>query len=313
MKPFIKAAFAASMLITPAAISSAAYASEPAPALAYEPWPGEELEAETRENIDAYLASLTPLWGEVELKSANATLNIPQSHYFLAAEDAQSVLEEAWGNPPDDKVLGMIFPAGQSPLDQGVWGATVSYIDDGYVSDKDAQKIDYDKMMRDLQKQQVNDNEWRAENGYEPIDMIGWAETPSYNPDSHKLYWAKEMKFGEAESNTLNYDIRALGRRGTLVISFIASMEQLDKIRQTTPAVLEMAHFNPGATYGDYQPGVDKKAAYGIAGLIGGAAIAKKTGLLTAILLFGKKFIVFIIAGLVALGGAVMRFFTGNK
>lgn len=309
MKPFLSAAAAAGAFVC----ASFANASEPAPTLVYKPWPGEELDAETRANIDAYLASLSPLQGDVELKQAKATLDIPETHYFLDAEDANSVLEDAWGNPPGEGVLGMIFPAGSSPLDQDVWGATISYSDDGYVTDEDAGKIDYADMMRDIKKAQTDGNKWRVENGYEPIEIIGWAETPSYDPETRKLYWAKELKFGEAETHTLNYDIRALGRKGALVISFIASINSLDDIRRSTPAVLEMTQFNPGSTYADYQPGVDKKAAYGIAGLIGGAAIAKKTGLLAAIVLFGKKFIVLILAGLVALAGAAKQFFSGNR
>ncbi len=292
---------------------SIAQASEPAPALIYHPYPGEELDAEQSADIDAYLASLSPLQGEIALVGPKATLNIPSSHYFLDSQDARSVLEEGWGNPPDETVLGMIFPAGASPLDSAAWGATINYSDDGYVTDEDANDIDYSEMMRDLQKSQIEVNAWRTENEYEPVEIIGWAESPAYNPDTHKLFWAKELKFGAAEQNTLNYDIRILGRSGALVIGFVASMDQLAEIRQATPTVLEMAQFNLGSTYAEYQPGIDKKAAYGIAGLIGGAAIAKKTGLLAALLIFGKKFIVIIIAGLAAAAGAVKRFFGGGR
>ena len=305
MRTIITAAAAAILL----ASQSTALASEPAPALIYKPDPGEELDAETLANINNFLIALTPQQGDVALKGAEATINIPSTHYFLDSEDAQSILVDAWGNPPDPEILGMIFPAGSTPLNVGSWGATVYFSDDGYVSDEDAHKIDYDDMMKDLKKGQKRNNKWREENGYEPVDIIGWAETPFYNDETKKMFWAKELKFGEAELNTLNYDIRVLGRKGTLVISFIATMNELPDIRDDAPAVLEMAHFNPGATYADYQPGVDKKAAYGIAGLVGGGLLLKKTGLLAGLLLFGKKFIVIILAGLVAAFGAVKRFF----
>lgn len=291
---------------------SIAMAASEAPPLKYTPWPGEELDAETRENINAYLDSLTPLYGEIALNKANAKLNVSSTYYFLDAKDAQSVLQDAWGNPPDNQILGMIFPAGASPLDMGVWGATIHFSGDGYVSDEDAHAIDYDELLADIQVSQTEDNKWRTRNGYEPIEIIGWAETPSYNAETHKLYWAKEMRFGEEDYHTLNYDIRVLGRRGALVMSFIATMDELGDIRKAAPAVLEMAHFEPGATYAEYQPGVDKKAAYGIAGLIGGAALAKKTGLLAALILFGKKFIFFIVAGLIAALGAAKRLLFGG-
>lgn len=289
------------------------FAAEPATALVYTPWPGDELTAEERQNINTFLAGLSPQQGSIDLKKAKASLDVPATHYFLNAADARAVLEDAWGNPPDDQVLGMIFPAGVSPLDYGVWGATIYFSDDGYVSDDDAVGIDYDDLLRDIQKSQRDNNKWREKNGYAPIEVVGWAETPSYNPQTHKLYWAKELDFGEAESNTLNYDIRVLGRRGALVISFIATMNELEAVRRSTPSVLQMAQFDAGSTYADYQPGIDKKAAYGIAGLIAGAAIAKKTGLLAALLIFGKKFIVVILAGLAAMFGAVKKFFSGGR
>ena len=296
-----------------AAYPSLATASKPAPALVYHPTSGNEPDEETRANIEEFVASLSPLQGAVTLKGAKATLEVPATHYFLGPDDARAVLVDAWDNPPDESILGMIFPIEHSPIDNETWGATISFNDDGYVSDDDANNIDYDEMMRDMQSSQQENNAWRKENGYAPIKMIGWAESPTYNPDTHKLYWAKEMKFGEMDDNTLNYDIRVLGRSGTLVISFIASMDQIAAVRQSAPTVLEMAEFKTGSTYADYRPGIDKKAAYGIAGLIGGAVIAKKTGLLMALLLFGKKFIVIILAGVAGAFGAVKRFFTGRE
>jgi len=302
--------FGATIALAMTITAHAALASEPAPALVYEPQTGDEYSEEQIANINAYLADLTPLQGDVKLSSAHATLTIPSTHYYLDRDDAQSVLTDVWGNPPDNEVLGMIFPVGVTPLSVDGWGATVYYNNDGYVSDEDAGKIDYDDLFDDIKSPQDENNQWRSDNGYPPINMIGWAETPSYNAETKKLFWAKEMQFGEETVNTLNYDIRVLGRKGTLIISFISTMKELPDIRQSAPAVLEMAQFDPGSTYADFQPGVDKVAAYGLAGLIGGAVIAKKTGLLAGLLLIGKKLIVFVLAGIAAAFGAVKRFFT---
>ena len=260
--------------------------------------------------IESFVAELKPRSGRIDINSANATLNMSDRYYFLGAKDARRVLEEGWNNPPDESVLGMILPAGATPFDEGAWAATISYEADGYVSDEDAAEIDYDGLLSEIQASAHNENKWRTQNGYEAIDIIGWADEPTYNPATHKMYWAKELKFGESAVNTLNYDIRVLGRRGVLVIGFIADMADLQEIKHSAPAILKMASFKDGAAYADYQPGRDKKAAYGLAGLVAGAAIAKKTGLIAAVLLFGKKFIVLIFAGLAAMAGGVKRFFS---
>lgn len=283
-----------------------------ASALVFVPGDDEDIDGETLARINDFLSALTPRTGSIPIRSANATLDVPTTHYFLDGPDARRVLEEAWGNPPAENTLGMIFPAGLTPFDDAVWGATVNYTADGYVSDEEASKINYDKLLGDLQRSTREANDWRTENGYETIDLVGWAEPPSYNAQTHKLYWAKELAFGNTDANTLNYDIRVLGRRGVLELQFVAGMNQLAEIRDTAPAVLQMANFNSGATYAEYQPGVDKKAAYGIAGLVGGAALAKKLGLFGLVLAFGKKFIVLILAGLAGLAGAARRMFGGG-
>ena len=37
----------------------------------------------------------------------------------------------------------------------------------------------------------------------------------------------EQIKFGDTEENTLNYNIRVLGRKGVLVLNFIAGMESI--------------------------------------------------------------------------------------
>ena len=57
--------------------------------------------------------------------------------------------------------------------------------------------------------------------------------------------------------------IRILGRKGVLVLNFIAGMPELEEIKQNRDAVLEIASFNPGYRYEEF----DKVAAYGLAAL----------------------------------------------
>jgi len=292
-------------------IAAAIFAAAAPLAYAQEALPDDQAEnaAAAQKWAEDFLARLDHINGEVKIGAAKATLNVPDDYYFLDAEDARAVLEEAWGNPPDEATLGMLVPAGMTPLDAGAWAAILTYDEDGYVSDQDATTIDYDDLMLGMKSDTIESNKWREENGYGSIELAGWAEPPSYNAETHKLFWAKELTFGGAETNTLNYDIRVLGRRGVLVVRFVADMASLPEIKAATPEVLDMASFDAGSRYADYQKGVDKIAGYGIAGLIAGGAIAKKTGLLAAILLFGKKFIAIIIAGLAGAAAWLKRRF----
>jgi uncharacterized membrane-anchored protein len=168
---------------------------------------------------EEFVASLEVRTGRVVLGNDLATLDLPDLLVFLDGENTQRLLVDGWGNPPDDVLpLGMILPAGISPLADESWGVTVEYEDSGYVSDEDAADIDYGDMLKDMQADMHEANIWREENGYEPVQLVGWAAEPRYDAEGKKLHWAKELKFGDSETNTLNYNIRVLGRKGVLVL-----------------------------------------------------------------------------------------------
>ena len=241
-------------------------------------------------SADEFVASLNFQHGRIVLGNDLATLNLPDSLVFLDSENAQRLLVDGWGNPPDDvPPLGMIVPAGISPLAEESWGVTVEYEDSGYVSDEDAADIDYGDMLEDMQADMREANTWRAENGYEPVELVGWAAEPRYDAEGKKLHWAKELKFGDSDINTLNYNIRVLGRKGVLVLNFVANMDQLPEIEASVPAVLAATEFNPGQRYAEFNPDLDTVAAYGLGALVAGK-VAAKTGLLAMLLVLLKKF-----------------------
>jgi uncharacterized membrane-anchored protein len=253
----------------------------------------------------AFLASLSPQRGSVVLPAAGARLELPESLYFLSAADARRVLEEAWGNPPDEGVLGMLFPSGFTPLDEAAWGVVVTYVEDGWVDDGDAAGIDYDALLDEMRADTAAANDARAEAGFPTVELVGWAAPPHYDAAGHKLHWAKELKFGGTGENTLNYAIRVLGRRGVLELNFVASMSQLPAITERLPEVLAAATFADGAAYDDFDPDLDTVAGYGIGALVAGK-VAAKFGLFAAAALFLKKFGAIAIAG-VAAGIAWLR------
>lgn len=242
--------------------------------------------------------SLDRKTGTLTLPNGVATLKVPDNFYYLNPADTEKVLVQVWGNPPGPKKQGMLFPTGMTPFDHDAWGVTIDYTEEGYVSDKDADKINYDDMLQEMQAGEKEINTERARQGFEPIQLVGWAAKPYYDKSAHKLHWAKELKFGTQEVNTLNYNIRVLGRKGFLVLNFIAGMDQKALIDNQINSVLAMAEFNSGYRYDEFNPDIDTLAAYGIGGLVAGKVIAK-TGLLVAALVFLKKFWI-----LLAVGGA---------
>ena len=267
---------------------------------------------------EQYIVEARNLWnsldrqqGVITLPNGVATLTVPESFYYLSPDDAETVLVKVWDNPPGagQDSLGMLFPSESTPFDEDSWAVTVEYEEDGYVSDENADELDYDELLSQMKDSTSESSKQRIEQGYEPIELIGWASKPFYDKESHKLHWAKEIKFGAQATNTLNYKIRVLGRKGVLVLNFIAGMDQKEVVDSNLETVLALAEFNQGSRYRDFDPSIDKVAVYGIGALVAGNIIVK-TGLLAAALIFLKKFGVLVVIGI---GALIKKSFRSKK
>ncbi len=251
--------------------------------------------------------------GKIPLGTDLASLSLPAGYRFLDGTQAEKVITELWGNPsPRNKPLGLILPPDNDLISEDSWAVIVTYTDEGHVEDGDANSINYDEMLKDMQKASAEENAERTKQGFGAVEIIGWAERPRYEAASHKLYWAKNLKFVEGETNTLNYDVRALGRTGVLSMNAVASMKDLAKVQANMKDVIGFVEFNKGKRYEDFDSSVDKVAAYGLGALIAGTAAAKVglfKGLLVA-LLAAKKLV---IVGLVALGALLKKLFSGKS
>ncbi|UVK54758.1 DUF2167 domain-containing protein [Mesorhizobium sp. AR02] len=257
----------------------------------------------------AFLDKIDPKIGAVDL-AEGVHLNLGDKFYFLDKKDTVSVLTEAWGNPPNSAsdAVGMIFPAKYDPLAEGNWGIELRWEKIGYVDDGDAASIDYDELLKSMQSDTLSGNDQRVKDGYPPITLIGWASPPVYDAVNKRLHWAKELKFGNDATHTLNYDVRFLGREGVFVMSYIATVEQLPEIKQSLDGVLGIADFTAGKKYSDFIPSTDTVAAVGIGGLIAGK-LAAKAGLIAVALIALKKFGLILLVPLAGL----WRFIRGKK
>ena len=265
--------------------------------------------ANTRQIADA----LSYRQGEIVLGSSLAKVNVPADFRYLGPDDAQTVLTKIWGNPPtDSKPLGMLLRADANPSEPNTWAVIIHYEESGYVKDDDAHEINYTELLKQIQAGAKEENRMRAKQGYPAVDIVGWAAPPRYDAAAKKLYWAKEVRFaGEAE-NTLNYNIRMLGRRGVLVLTAVASIAQLGEIEKATPAILSMVEFQPGNRYADFNPATDKTATYGLAALVAGGVLAKGGffKMLFAGALAAKKLV---IVGLIGLAALVKKLYFAKK
>jgi len=263
-----------------------------------------------QQDPQAIANSLVMQEGTVPLGNNLAAVHLTPAFRYLSPADTKKVLVDLWGNPPDSvgDIMGAIVPAGVSILSAESWLIIVSYDDSGHVDDADAAGIDYADLLSEMQQSTRENSEERVKQGYEKLELVGWAEAPHYDSQAKKIYWAKQLKFGDAPPpDTLNYNIRVLGRTGFLDLTAVASMSQLPMINQRVNEILDMVSFNPGNLYADFDASSDHTAEYGIAGLIAGGVLAKAGffKVLLAALAGGWKFIA---AGVVVLGGVISKF-----
>lgn len=232
---------------------------------------------------------------------------LPEGFYALGAADAQYVIQTVWNNPPDSTILGLILKGGTTPTDEHSWAVVLQYDPLGFVADTDAATIDYDALLADMKAGTAAENEERIKAGFPTIEIVGCAAPPHYDPVERKLHWAKRVRFQGDPNDTLNYNIRVLGRKGVMVANFVAGMDMLADVQASVPQVLGMIRFTDGNRYSDYVPGMDTVAAVGIGGLIAGK-LAAKAGFLVLLLAFLKKGTVLLILPLIWIG----RWFKGR-
>lgn len=267
------------------------------------------IDAKLPPDAKAFLRALHPQSGDVRIDAARAVLHLGDRYYYLPAEEAKRVLIQVWGNPPEavSDVLGMVMQRGASPFDDA-WGAVITYRGTGYVSDADASDQDYDAVLESMKQGEAEDNARRKAAGFATLSLVGWAQSPSYDPVAHSLIWARELESGDSKVHGLNYDVRLLGRSGVLSLNMVSSMPALAQVRAAAASFGKSVDFEAGARYADYDASTDRAAEYGLAGLVGGGAavaVAKKVGLLAVLAKFWKL----IAFGAVAAGGSVAAFF----
>lgn len=262
--------------------------------------------------------NVTPGPAKIKLGDMLANLELPAKYAFVNKDVTEKFLKEQGSSP--EGILGMIVPADEK---DGNFFVVCRFEDVGYVNDDDAEKINANEILNSYKEGSKDQNEERKELNLPPIFVGGWAEAPHYKKDSHQVIWGIEIKDEERDGAPvmdINYNTRILGRRGVLSLNLVTAPQDLVANKAKVAKLLDSTTFIRTQTYADYVPGRDKKAEYGLAGLIlgGGAmAAAAKFGIFGAmgkwilgLVLVFKKFAIVAIAGI---GALIAKFFGGKK
>lgn len=224
---------------------------------------------------------------------SQAEISIPEGFRFLTGSEASKLIE-AMGNLSSKEEVGLIGTGDLS------WFVVFFFDDVGFVKDDEKDELDADKMAESMREGLTQSNEVRKERGMTELHFDGWAIPPRYNAQSKQLEWAQRLR--SIEGVSVNYNTRVLGRRGVMRVILVCDPELLDATLPGYGALMGGFKFQQGEDYASYRDG-DKIAEFGLAALVvgGAGAVAAKTGLLGAVMLFfkkGAKFVILAIAGL---------------
>ena len=251
--------------------------------------------------------------GTINLKNGIGKIKIPKGFKYLEPIQAERVLVDLWGNPKGENLtLGLILPENQGVLGKNGYVFNIQYDEIGHVEDDDADDINYDDLLKEMQEETVEENKERQQAGYEPVSIIGWAAKPFYDEDRKILHWAKEIKFGKDPLNTLNYNVRILGRKGVLVLNAIATENELPLVQKDINKVLAIVQFNDGYKYEDFDSSVDDVAAWTIGGLVAGKVLTK-VGFFAIFAKFGKIIVLALLGFFGAFKNKVRGWFSKNN
>lgn len=247
--------------------------------------------------------------GNITLPNGMAELKLNENMRYIPPQSAETMLVDFWGNPAGSgsNTQGMLLPRGVDVTSPESWGVVITYEEDGHIADDEATKINYDDLLKEIQG---SIKEATQQENAPQVELVGWADKPYYDQSSHKMYWAKEIKFNNEPENTLNYNVRILGRKGVLVLNAVSEMKNIEKIKTSMRDVIGFTDFTSGNKYSDFNPTSDKVAEYGLTALIlGGVGIASKTGLFAKLLVLLLAFKKILIFGVLAIGGGVYKLF----
>lgn len=252
------------------------------------------------------LASAVPGPAEIALRD-QAHLHLTQDESWIPA-DATNRLLRAWGNMPGPQTLGMVIGGPGGGTGGHRWTAIVTYTKDGFVRDDGARDLNPADILAQLRDAADHDNEARSGQGFPALKLTGWLQPPQYDAKTHRLAWALQLhNAGSLQSDEqVNYNTRTLGRQGFLSVNLLTSTSRYAADKPQADALLGGLTYDPGKRYQDFNAGTDHVAAYGLAALIGVAAL-NKLGVFAVATAFLLKFGKLGAVAAVALGAGLRR------
>lgn len=228
-----------------------------------------------------------------------ADLVLDPSMAYMDAENTRKFLDDN-GSISSENDIGAVYP-----IDDSNWIVYFEYFNEGHIDDEEKNDIDAKALLESY----INGTKEQNKKLEDPADHLfveGWEKAPYYDENERALSWTLRMHTNDNEP-LLNQNMRVLTRTGNMSVVLVTDPDHLQADAASMKRLVS-SHLTikAGQRYEDFDESTDKKANYGLTGLILGGAglvVAKKAGLIAVIVLLVKKFGIVLVAAIVGLGG----------
>jgi len=238
--------------------------------------------------------------------AGKGVLKLPPDHWFAPQPQAGRLLLSSGRAGNDPSLLGLIVAAGAQHRIM-----TVHYVDLGHIHDEDARDWDADDLLKSYRAGAAAVNQGRQQAGVVPMEIVGWAEKPSYDAAAHRLAWAvatREQGAAADGSQSVHCSALLLGREGYFMINLATTLDELPAGRTAAQAMLAALAFDEGQRYADFDRRTDRSAEDNLEALKMGVT-ARKLGYVGAVGLFVAEYPKLVVVGLVVLVVGAVGFF----
>lgn len=182
-----------------------------------------------------------------------------------------------------------------------------------YITLDDWSDLKPDELIEEYKRGTEIENVEREKNGFGKLHVIGWVQKPTLDRKTNIVYMAIEGFSDESKCSVINSIALKLGRCGYEKFNWVTDKYSYFSTTNELNIMLNAYNFNKHFRYEDYEPQPSGTTLnYGIAKVIAinlGINAVKSGGLI----IFLKKIIGFIIAGLIALFFCLRKIFKKNE
>lgn len=237
----------------------------------------EQIEAERQKRAlqvqeRAVQNELTAAWAETRDVAAHgpdtvklsdqAIFTVPDNFIFVPAPQSTRILH-AYRTIPDANVIGIVV----STLPNQHWMAAIRYRHDGHVDDASTAAWNAETQLARLRADNDAANRALEAQGKPQREISGWNEPPRYDAQDHTLRWSLNSRPKNEIENGNNlaiYNVARFGRDGFYSVVMNSSTNQIQADKVGAETIIRNIAFVPGKTYGDFTPGTDPVAGYGM-------------------------------------------------